>query len=499
VQSLQLVFGGRNLPLQGVAIYPQIENIAQLQKLTKSDAELIRKSWLNLRKLENISQIVNDQAVHEVPEGKALRMQMARFCGYESWSSLHRQMLLLCEKVDVLFKQLFETAEVVENLGQTEQQLLQVLLNELNLQRVPQDSVERVKLLLEQTVAKADKQVCFDFVALVRVILKRPSYLMMLLKEQNIHNHVLQLLEKDSYFKDVLVRFPVLLEQLFEHQTIGLVNADSLQASWQSNKQTEDVEAWMEQLRYFKWVHQFNAMRSLTDGLLSNKQLGQQLTQLATFILNQVVQFCWHEINEKYRDIQFAVNQLMVIAYGSMAVNRMTVNSDLDLVFVVDSAEMSANDRLFVQRWIKRIMHHLTSTMYHGHLYDIDLQLRPNGNSGTLMTSWDEFTKYQENEAWTWEHAAMVKSKLVVGTEAQRQKHQTFRKRILMRQRDFSLVDGDLSTMANKLQQINPNKPHGKDLALLGLVLKHAHQHPDLVAINDMSDLAKRLRELQLL
>lgn len=503
VQSLQLVFGGRTVKLQNVSIYPVFDVLQSERKLSTDDVELLRGTWLWLRKLENLSQIINDQSTHQLPEGDSIETRIAVLNGYTDWCSLYREFLAKRKLVDGLFTQLFKASSQEEPLNQSDEILLQQLLDQINFQRVPQDTVHKAKQLLELTVLKAPVAVCRDFVDIIKVLLKRPSYLLMLIREQNVHNNVLKLLADHSYFKATLIDYPVLFEQLFDHQPYKKITQENLSLAWLERQsqacKDNDVENWMEQLRYFKLVNQFNLMRSYSASEITQKQLSIQFTLLAEFIINEVSRFCWNEILEKYPTVELAAKDLMVLAYGSMAVYDMSVTSDLDLVFVIDHVSFTAEERVFMQKWVKRIVHHLGSQMYHGLLYEIDLQLRPNGQSGPLVTSKSEFEKYQKTQAWTWEHAAMVKSRMVLGSAKQKNWHVGLRKSILSQSRDPQKVQADLLEMTGKLQQLKELKAHQQDFSILEQVLIHAHQYPELLLIYDMVTLKNRLNQLNLL
>lgn len=496
VQSLQVVFGGRNQQLQGVSIYPQFEQLLYANKISKTDCRSLQQCWLWLRKLENMAQAVNDQDTHELPQLTELQAVFAELCGQPNWQTLLNELKQMRHEVDNIFAQIFSQPEAASQLTAKQHKLSQQLIDGLNLQRVPQDTAQKARQLIAVTLSKASAKITEDFAAIVKVLLKRPNYLLMLLKEQNVHNNVLELLSVDSYFKDLLLQYPVLFEQLFEYQPFIELHKSYLAKEWQSLLGMEpDVEQWMEQLRYFKLVNHFNLMRFYYANEISAQKLSEQMTVLAEFILAQVIEFSFDEMQEKLGNVSLKVIDLMVIAYGSMAVKNMKASSDLDLVFVLDKPSIKADERVYLHRWIKRIMHHLNSQMYHGLLYEIDLQLRPNGNSGPLITTKEEFVNYQKNEAWTWEHAAMVKSRLIFGSMEQKHWHQQFRAVILSQARDPEKVDRDLQEMSAKLNLVNSHKAHESDFILLGAVLKHAHQFPELTTTYDLNELQDRLAD----
>jgi len=497
IQSLQMVFGGRNQDLRGTAVYPQFARLQAAGKLTPEDQAHLSFAWLWLRKAENGCQMMSDQASHQLPEDPVLRRHLAQAMGLEGASELKVLLDGVRKQVSQIFSQMFQEPGHGEDLDANQQQQLSVLFKELNWSRMTRDTALKVRELLEKTVLMTHEEVQLEFVRLVRAISKRPGYLMMLLKEPMIHEQVLNLLSAGSYFRTTLVQYPVLLEQLFEQQPkIGL-RPEDFARHWQFDEGA-DEEQWMEQCRYFKLQQQFNLQRAHTEELLSGTDLQQGFAGLAEFILGQVLQRSWQETRQKVACQSIGVSDLMVIAYGSLATRQMHIQSDLDLVFVLDHNQPGPNERQFMQRWVRRLTHHLISPMYHGLLYEIDLQLRPNGKSGTLVTTRKEFARYQREDAWIWEHAAMIKSRLVIGDREQKHWHASLRAEILTRKRNPSVVDQAMNEMAEKLEQLG-GKPHHQEFKVLAGVLKHANDHPELVKLIDLVSMRNALRSFDLL
>jgi glutamate-ammonia-ligase adenylyltransferase len=497
VQSLQLVFGGRNPSLQGVSIQPLFERLAAAGKLSAADSQRLSMAWLWLRKTENACQMMADQGTHQLPADPTRGQHLAQAMGLDSLPQLHELLHHHRGNVSELMAGMFQQPGEHNRLSTDGQQQLATLLVQFNWDNMASDTAAKVRELLEKTVCMTTLETGQRFVDLVRAIIRRPGYLLMLLKEEGIHAQVLKLLSARTYFSEVLVRYPALLEQLFEQQAAIGLSADEWAEIW-TDKDHLDEEQWMEHCRYFKLQQQFNLMRAHNDGLINETELRSGLTGLAECLLSVVLLRSWQETQDKMPCAGIRVSDLMVIAYGSMAMRQMHVHSDLDLVFVLDLDEPAAVERQFMQRWIRRLSHHLISPMYHGVLYEMDLQLRPNGQSGSLVTTRHEFARYQRQDAWIWEHAAMVKSRLVIGDQDQKDWHRSLRADILCRQRDPDEVDRELQNMAAKLEQWHGNKPHQEEFSLLAGVLKHAHQYPRLVELSHLQQIKDELQALQL-
>ena len=498
VQSMQLVFGGRNPALQGRSISRQIHALVAAGKLSKANGAALHEAWLWLRKTENMAQAVAEQATHELPTDPVAQAEMAVAMQQADWSQLCTQLQQHRQVVVDSLAAVFVISNEPETLAPEQRDLLAQIMAGFPVTRMPANRREQVAWLLRRALQMAPVSVVETLADLLKKILTRPSYLLMLQKERNLLRKLLQLLQQHRYFATTLQAFPVLLEQLFEQQEIPATDHEMWQL-WQSQEPaTEDVEQWMEALRYCKLVQQFNLVRAWTEQALTAAELGQRLTWVAQCVLQAVVPFAWQEIQAKTPANDLAANALVVIAYGSAATGQMNTQSDLDLVFVVDDPLSQPDDAVFMQKWVKRIIHHLTSTMYHGSLYALDMQLRPNGNSGPLVTTRQQFEQYQTEQAWTWEHAALVKARTLVATSAQHAWFEALRQQVLMQSRDPQIVDQDLQTMATKLSRIQAadeqaQKAHQAEFAVLGGVLKHSQEHPELTASRNLTELQQQL------
>ena len=496
VQSLQLVFGGRNESLQGTAISEQIQQLIKAGKLPGDD--VLNQAWLWLRKLENISQATADQSTHQIPNNPVVKQVICDSFGCKSWNEMAVAIEHQRLQVENLFIQLFAEAENQQQITDVQRQQLHVLMQDITNKRLPRKRQDSVEQLLQNSLQMASEETVQNFLLLVKKILTRPNYILMLLKETNVHQSVLSLMAKHPYFVGVLQDNPALLEQLFEREAFTLFTVENLTSTWQAQA-PDEVEEWMEALRYFKLFHQFKLMLAWSEKQINQQQTTQQMTVLATFILAEVVRYSHQEMLQKIGDSGVAANQLIIIAYGSAATEQMTVGSDLDLVFIVDKAQLSPDAYMFTQKWLRRIIHHLTTPMYHGKLYELDMQLRPNGNSGALVTTKKEFAHYQSTQAWIWEHAAMIKSRAIYATDQQAQWHLLLRAEILQQQRDAKAVDEALDEMAIKLEHMHKLKAHHAEFKVMAEVLKNSHRFPSLTNSFELNVLRQQLIELKLL
>lgn len=501
VQSMQLVYGGRHPEFRGQSIAEPLNQLIKAGKIPTEDGKALKLAWLWLRKVENICQLVADQDVHEVPDNNTVKQVISEGMGCEDWDECADKLQFHRDWVADQFSQLFDQQEQDQTANVDELRTVKKLMNELPLKRLPQNRLELVEQLLQQAVTEpsVSSAVSLKFAQLIKRILTRPSYLLMLSKEHYLLQKLLQMLARHSYFSEVLQHHPVLLEQLFDEQPFALLDHDALGDIWQQKAPEGDREQWMEQIRQFKLEIEFNTIKAWSDQDITGDQACWQLTQLAASITREVVGQCWHEINDKIPAGELKPGDLMVIAYGSAAENRMSIHSDLDLVFILAGDTVANESRVFAMKWVKRVVHHLTSRLYHGLLYPLDMQLRPNGNSGSLVTTQSEFERYQLEDAWIWEHAALFKTTAWVADDQQKAWFDDVRERVLSQRRDPKEVDKAMQKMAAKMSNQSPNSSHAEEFTVLSAILKHAHKHPEVISDTSVAAAADRLKALGLL
>lgn len=495
VQSLQVTFGGRHTELQGAAIAPQFKALEARGQLSSADAEKLMSAWLFLRRLENLCQLVNDQQTHLPPDDQDVLSVMAKIMGMGDWQTCKDTWRQHRQEVSHQFKKLFSNNESDQALSS--EQLLwvdeQVRLHIEN--KVSQDKEDQLRQLLERasTLASLD-ELDQQFVPIVLAILRRPSYVLMLNQESSLLPRLLKLTQKSTYFTDTIKKQPALMEQLFEPEVLPQVNdVEWYISQWQTN--TDEEEQWLEAIRFFKQRQQFTLMAQRSHDVAA---LRQGFSDLAESLVHHVVAQGWRDVVARKGDVGLVVADMVVIAYGSLGVKHMSLTSDLDLVLVIDVDELSADQRVFAQRWGKRINHLLTVRTYHGVLYDLDLQLRPNGNSGALVTSRKEFASYQKSQAWVWEHAALIKARLLNGQSAQRAWFYQLKKYILTRDCDEKKVLQAMKKMSEKLDQFG-HKNHEIELSFLTTLMLGFSKNPELLQFDNYVQLVEKAVQCQLI
>ena len=184
---------------------------------------------------------------------------------------------------------------------------------------------------------------------------------------------------------------------------------------------------------------------------------------LAEVVLEQVVHAAWHQISERFgvpNHLTADNSGFAVVAYGKLGGYELGYGSDLDLVFLhnapreaTTTGAKSIEAQQFYIKLAQRIMHLLNTKTLFGQLYETDLRLRPSGNAGLLCCHLDGFKRYQQEEAWTWEHQALVRARGVCGDKTLLTQFADVRAEILGQPRDKAALRDEVCKMRTKMRQ----------------------------------------------
>jgi glutamate-ammonia-ligase adenylyltransferase len=225
----------------------------------------------------------------------------------------------------------------------------------------------------------------------------------------------------------------------------------------------------MEVLRYFRAAHGLRVAAGEVSGTLPLMKVSDYLTFIAEVILEHVLQLSWEHLVARHGRPQRAEGvadlspDFIVVGYGKLGGIELGHGSDLDLVFIHNAdASLStegladgkgAIDNLtFYARLGQRIIFILNTQTAAGKLYEVDMRLRPSGNSGMLVSTLSAFERYQQKDAWTWEHQALVRARVVAGSSDLAEKFDQVRLAILHQQRDLPKLRQEVSDMRHKMR-----------------------------------------------
>ncbi|MCR9030461.1 bifunctional [glutamate--ammonia ligase]-adenylyl-L-tyrosine phosphorylase/[glutamate--ammonia-ligase] adenylyltransferase, partial [Citrobacter amalonaticus] len=549
VQVFQLIRGGREPSLQSRSLLPTLSAIAALHLLPENDAEQLRQAYLFLRRLENLLQSINDEQTQTLPGDELNRARLAWGMNADSWSQLTETLEGHMANVRRVFNELIgddETDTQEDALSEQWRELWQDALQEDDtppvLSHLADDDRLRVLALIadfrkeldKRTIGPRGRQVLDHLMPhllsdvctrqdaslpLSRItpllvgIVTRTTYLELLSEFPGALKHLISLCAASPMVASQLARYPLLLDELLDPNTLYQPTAtdayrDELR-QYLLRVPEDDEEQQLEALRQFKQTQLLRIAAADIAGTLPVMKVSDHLTWLAEAMIDAVVQQAWLQMVARYGQPTHLAERegrgFAVVGYGKLGGWELGYSSDLDLIFLHDcpadvmtDGEREIDGRQFYLRLAQRIMHLFSTRTSSGILYEVDARLRPSGAAGMLVTSTESFADYQKNEAWTWEHQALVRARVVYGDPQLTSQFDTVRRDVMTLPRDGKTLQNEVREMREKMRAHLGNKHRDRfdikadeggitDIEFITqyLVLRYAHDKPKLTRWSD--------------
>lgn len=549
VQVFQLIRGGREPALQQRALLPTLQALENLGLLPVEQVLQLRTSYLFLRRLENLLQAIADEQTQTLPSDELNQARLAWGMSFDGWPSLLDTLNAHMQAVRSVFNDLIgddtpdaeddqqhsqfsslwidalEPSELAPLVPQLEENAQRHILQQIAEFRRDVDKRtigprgrDQLDLLMPRLLAQVCTYKNADvtlqrLMQLLLNIVTRTTYIELLVEYPGALKQLIRLCAASPMVANQLARHPLLLDELLDPRT--LYQPVELGAYRDELRQylmrvpTEDEEQQLEAVRQFKQAQHLRIAAGDISGALPVMKVSDHLTYLAEAILEVVVQQAWDQMVVKYGQPAHLQHRegrgFAVIGYGKLGGWELGYSSDLDLVFLLDCApevmtdgERVIDGRQFYLRLAQRIMHLFSTRTSSGILYEVDPRLRPSGASGMLVSTIEAFADYQANEAWTWEHQALVRARVVYGDPILTQQFDATRRGILCRQRDDAELRKEVREMREKMYQHLGSKKAGEfdlkadpggitDIEFIAqyLVLRFAHDQPKLTRWSD--------------
>jgi glutamate-ammonia-ligase adenylyltransferase len=503
-QCFQLIRGGRELDLQERRVQTVLGLLADKAYLPADSVAELQQAYIFLRNTEHALQAFKDQQTQALPVDDLPQAALAFVMGFPSWQLFSEALQQHRLHVSRLFHDMIseqETDKAEDAVAQvwidlwrdsnSEQAQLEALQQaghengEAVLKRIKQlrddSAVKRMQTvgqqrldqfipLLLQAVISAEQpsSTLLRILPLIEAVLRRTAYLLLLVENPLGLQQLVILCAGSPWIAAQLARYPVLLDELLDVRTLYQVpDKQALRAELQQQMlrvQWNDLDAHMEGLRYFKQAHQLQVSAAEVTGKLPLMKVSDYLTIVAEVILEHVLDVAWYNLTEKHGYPQLSPGvpcekNFIIVGYGKLGGIELNHSSDLDLVFIHDAAtnmptdgERPVDNTVFFTRLGQRIIHILTAQTPSGMLYDVDMRLRPSGNSGLLVSPLHAFENYQEKDAWTWEHQALVRARVVAGSAELAGKFETLRRQVLCQPRDEVALKTEVLAMRKKMR-----------------------------------------------
>lgn len=506
-QAFQLIHGGRDLSLQQRPLLKVLDTLEGQGYLPPPIIAEMKEGYEFLRYTEHALQAIGDRQTQMLPDNDLDRARVACIMGFADWASFHERLMYWRGRIEWHFRQVIadpddeEGGEAETCVGgewlplweealepdMAERQLAEAGFREpaaalkrlidlrggnqvRTMQRLGRERLDAfVPRLLAQAVEHANPDLVLERVLpLVEAVARRSAYLVLLTENPGALQRLMTLCAASPWIAEQITRFPLLLDELLnEGRLFKPPLAPELAAELRERLTRipeDDLEQQMEALRHFKLAHGLRVAASEIAGTLPLMKVSDYLTWLAEAILDQVLALAWRQTVAKYGNPRRADGSLcnpdfVIVGYGKVGGLELGHGSDLDLVFIHDGDSQAETDGAkpidgaqFFARLGQRIIHLLTTQTTSGQLYEVDMRLRPSGAAGLLVSSLAAFQRYQENEAWTWEHQALVRARVLAGCSRVAEGFERVRAAILERSRDLPKLQAEVSEMRAKMR-----------------------------------------------
>ncbi|MDQ3774213.1 MAG: bifunctional [glutamate--ammonia ligase]-adenylyl-L-tyrosine phosphorylase/[glutamate--ammonia-ligase] adenylyltransferase [Pseudomonadota bacterium] len=491
-QTFQLIHGGRRPILRARPILEVLEHLARLGHLPAAAVADLSGAYAFLRTTEHRLQEIDDRQTQALPERDVPRARIAYGMGYPDWAAFLAALDAHRERVQHHFNRLVlrpeapdgapwqprqGTAERVSRLaalGFTDPDPALRALDTLyasaavrRLTPVERERLDRVlPALLAATARLREPATTLGRVlAIVEAIAKRSVYLILLEEHPAALRQLVELCAASPWIASYLARQPVLLDELIDPRTLyAPPTARELTAALAaqlSHVSPGDLEQEMDALRHFKHAQFLRVAAADVAGILPVPAVSDHLSAIAETVLKSALALAQRDLELRHGP-ETAAGAFAVVAYGKLGGIELGYGSDLDLVFLYEGPA-ALQERY--TRLAQRIIHLLATVTPAGKVFDVDTRLRPSGASGLLVSSLSAYREYQTHDAWTWEHQALVRARVVGGDSHAVQRFSSIRTETLARVRDGAELRREVREMrAHMRAELENRTPGGFDL-----------------------------------
>ncbi|MEE9475716.1 MAG: bifunctional [glutamate--ammonia ligase]-adenylyl-L-tyrosine phosphorylase/[glutamate--ammonia-ligase] adenylyltransferase, partial [Roseateles sp.] len=528
VQLLQVVRGGQFPEIRTRSTVKALAQLAAGGLMKPETAQRLSDAYIFLRRVEHRIQFLDDQQTHCLPQTDAdlawIAASMGLACSRETcelFEQLGEVRELVANEFDALLheggkppgsckggqcggpKPAMDGEDFLAGLPPPLAAAVRSLADSPRVQGLREDSRQRLARLFQRAAQAVAADECsldaaLRFVDWVGPLLRRESYLALLVERPAVQQRLLRLLGLARWPMRYLMQHPGVIDELADPLLLSarfdreafIADLREREQGWQRSGQA-DEEALLDTLRRAHHAEVFRTLVRDVEGQITVEQVADDLSLLADAVLQVAIGWAWARFGKAHRPDP----RLAVIAYGKLGGKELGYGGDLDVVFVFDDDDENAAE--IYAGFVRRLITWLTLRTAAGELFDIDTALRPNGNSGLLVTSLAHFEAYQtgrgSNTAWTWEHQAITRARFCAGDAGLAGRCEAVRRQVLTAPRDAEALRREVQAMRDKVSAARPVRAglfdvkHSSggmmdaEFALQFLVLAHAAAHPELL------------------
>jgi glutamate-ammonia-ligase adenylyltransferase len=529
VQLLQVVRGGQFPELRTRPTLDALQRLAQAGLMPGATAQALAKAYEFLRRVEHRIQYLDDQQTHVLPTNDDDLAWIASTMGYPDCCAFlheldsHRE--FVAQEFDTLLRNGSGQSDagcrnggcngpkgkapapdldnLPDDIPEKFRERVQLWRTHPRVLALREDARARLARLVQRTAqwlreGRVNEESALRIADWIEPLLRRESYLALLLERPAVHERLLRLLGAARWPARYLVQHPGVIDELASDEMLtGRFSAQEFEGEMDRRRAAlrstgeDDEESLLNLLRRAHHAEVFRTLARDVESRLSVEQVADDLSALADSVLRVTVQWCWERLKNGHRQAP----QFAIVGYGKLGGKELGYGSDLDIVFVYEDDDERAPE--VYAALVRKLINWLTVKTAEGDLFEIDTALRPNGSSGLLITTFDAYAKYQQqrgsNTAWTWEHQAMTRARFVLGAPELARRFDGIREAVITAPRDLAALRGEIVSMREKVRAAHPVKagrfdvkhsPGGMvdaEFAVQFLVLAHAAAHPELV------------------
>ncbi len=480
VQLLQVVRGGQFPELRKRPTLVALERVSGASLMSAETARQLAEAYDFLRRVEHRIQYLDDQQTHILPTRDddlawiATTMGYADSCAFLHALDAHRE--LVAQEFDTLLGNHGNCKGCngsqrngVESLQSAQAQLPSAFAAKVaewvehpRVLALREEGRVRLARLVERTGAwleegRVSEQGALRMADWIEPLLRRESYLALLQERPSVHERLLRIFGAAKWPAHYLLKHPGVIDELASRQLFEeRFDPDQFEAELEARRKSlaitgeDDDEGLLDLLRRATHAETFRTLARDVEGVLSVEQVADDLSALADSVLRVTGRWCWERLKQRHRDDP----RHAIIGYGKLGGKELGYGSDLDIVFVYEDDHERAQE--VYAAFVRKLVNWLTVKTGEGDLYEIDTALRPNGNSGLLITTFDAFADYQQqrgsNTAWTWEHQAITRARCVLGAPELAARFDAVREAVMTAPRDIPALKEEIRSMRERMR-----------------------------------------------
>lgn len=458
VHAQQLIAGGREAELRISRTPHALDALARNKWISIEAAVRLKDAYKVWRRVEHRLQMIGDAQTHSLPRSDEMMAEFARFCGAESFGAFKEEIITLGNQVNndtaPLLRQLERQSTPSDNAQEDDFSISQDnaegnhnVLRDLGYEhpetivlttqgwlagRIPATRSSRSRDLFAAMLPRLLRQLAetgnpdISFAAFARLVENLPAGLQLFSlmdSHDDIAEMIIGIVTSAPKLADIISSHPVLADSLL-YRSFWRPEDNWHEREKELQKALSDQDDYEERLLVLRRMcrdWQFRVSAQLLQEQITPSRAGEDFSHIADIIIRGGMKIAHDNLKRRFGDIEDS--GITILALGRLGAQEMTLLSDLDLIFIFDgeSEAVSAGQvkikPLYINQYYARfgqeLINVLSAPTAEGRCYDIDMRLRPSGNKGPVAVHLDTFISYQDNEAWTWEHMALIKSRVV--------------------------------------------------------------------------------------